>query len=354
MAHCLPWSVGDGTSTAFADWLGRRIVGTGCHAALMTRRSDFDHRLLAEMLRKQHDVVTRRQTANCGMTDRALRYRIRYGGPWQRLLPGVYLAVTGTPTTDQRDMAGLLYAGPGSLLTAAAALRRLGLKAPRVDVVHVLVPAARRRQSTGFVQVLRTTRVPEQACISGRIRFAMAARAVADAARTLKDLAEVRAVVADSVQRRWCRVAELAEELRRGPATGSAHFRRVLAEVADGIRSAAEADLRDLVKRAGLPMPMFNARLYAGQVLIAVADAWWPDAAVAAEVDSREWHLSPEDWERTLRRHARLTAHGILVLHFTPKQIRTEPAAVVAAIKAALDAGRADGQSRVRALPASA
>jgi very-short-patch-repair endonuclease len=85
-----------------------------------------------------------------------------------------------------------------------------------------------------------------------------------------------------------------------------------------------------------------------------VADAWWPDAGVAAEVDSREWHLSPGDWERTLRRHARLTAHGILVLHFTPKQIRTEPAQVAAAIRAALDAARADRQSRVRALPASA
>lgn len=320
----------------------------------MTRRPDFDHRLLAELLRKQHDVITRRQTANCGMTDRALRYRIRSGGPWQRLLPGVYLAVTGTPTADQRDMAGLLYAGPGSIITAVAALRRLGLRAPRVDVVDILVPAARRRQNAGFVRVLRTARMPEQACISGQIRFALAARAVADAARTLNDLGEVRAVVADSVQRRWCRVTELAEELSRGPVTGSAHFRRVLAEVADGIRSTAEGDLRDLVRRAGLPMPMFNARLYAGTVLIAVADAWWPDAAVAAEVDSREWHLSPGDWERTLHRHARLTAHGILVLHFTPKQIRTEPAQVVAAIRAALDAGRADGQPRVRALPASA
>jgi len=310
--------------------------------------------LLAELLRKQHDVVTRRQTADCGLTDRALRYRIRPGGPWQRLLPGVYLAVTGTPTPDQRDMAGLLYAGRGSLLTAAAALRRLGLKAPRVAVVDVLVPAARRRQSTGFVRVLRTTRMPEQACISGQIRFTMAARAVADAARTLKDLGEVRAVVADSVQRNWCRVAELAEELRRGPAAGSARFRRVLAEVADGVRSTAEADFRDLIKRAGLPVPMFNARLYAGRVLIAVADAWWPEAAVVAEVDSREWHLSPADWERTLRRHARLTAHGILVLHFTPRQVRTEPAQVVAAIRAALDAARVDGQCRVRALPASA
>jgi len=320
----------------------------------MTPTTKLNRALLAELLRKQHAVITRRQTTTCGMTADALWARIRPEGAWQRLLPGVYLAVTGTPTVDQRDMAGLLYAGPGSMLTAAAALRRLGLKAPRIDVVDVLVPAARRRQSTGFVRVLRTTRMPEQGCISGQIRFAMAARAVADAARTLKDLGEVRAVVADSVQRRWCRVTELAEELRRGPVAGSAHLRRVLAEVADGIRSSAEADLRDLVKRAGLPMPMFNARLYAGKVLIAVADAWWPEAAVAAEVDSREWHLSPEDWERTLRRHARLTAHGILVLHFTPKQIRTEPAQVVAAIGAALDAARADGQPLVRALPASA
>ena len=85
-----------------------------------------------------------------------------------------------------------------------------------------------------------------------------------------------------------------------------------------------------------------------------LADAWWPEAGVAAEVDSREWHLSPADWERTLRRHARLSVHGILVLHFTPKQIRTEPAAVAAAIAAALDAARADGQPRVRVLPASA
>ena len=84
------------------------------------------------------------------------------------------------------------------------------------------------------------------------------------------------------------------------------------------------------------------------------AGTWWPQAAVVAEVGSREWHLPSADWERTLRRHARVTAHGILVLHFTPRQIRTEPAQVAAAVRAALDAARADGRSRVRAPPAGA
>ena len=47
---------------------------------------------------------------------------------------------------------------------------------------------------------------------------------------------------------------------------------------------------------------MFNARLYVGSEFVAVPDAWWPDVGVAVEVESREWHLSPEDWERTMRR----------------------------------------------------
>jgi hypothetical protein len=103
-------------------------------------------------------------------------------------------------------------------------------------------------------------------------------------------------------------VWQLAEELDRGPVQGSARLRRALAEVADGVRSAEEGNLRSLIKRERLPDPMYNPRLYAGEEFIAVPDAWWREACVAAEVDSRQWHLSPGDWERTLERHARRSA----------------------------------------------
>jgi hypothetical protein len=320
----------------------------------MTASTTLDRVLLAQTLGRQHGVIARRQAISCGMSMQGLRHRLRPEGPWQRLLPGVYLAGTGSPGIDQKDMAALLYAGPGSVITACAALRRLGMTAPGIRYVDVLVPVSRRRQSVDFVRVQRTKRMPDLVCASGRIHFTLAPRAVADAARGLTGIREIRAVVAASVQQDWCRLAELARELSDGPKPGSTGLRQVLAEVASGVRSITEGEFRDLILRAGLPMPMFNARLYSGDRLIAVVDAWWPRAGVVAEVDSREWHLSPEDWERTLRRHARLTAEGILVLHFTPKQIRTEAAQVIATLRATLDARRSAGPARVRALPARA
>lgn len=210
----------------------------------MTATTKLDRVRLGELLGKQHEVISRGQALDCGMTDTALRYRTRPEGPWQALLRGVYVAQTGTPTVDQRDMTALLYAGPGSVITGLAALRRRGLRTPETDQVDVLVPAARQRRTSAFARILRTTRMPAQWCINGEIRFTMAARGVADAARGMTELREVRALVADSVQQEWCTLGELTEELSSGPAAGSARFRRVLAEMATGARSAVEAELQ--------------------------------------------------------------------------------------------------------------
>src|SRR5215469_6529822 len=249
-------------------------------------------------------------------------------------------------------MAAILYGGPSGVVTGTAALRRHGARAPRSDLVDVLVPRATRRKNAGFVRLYRTARMPRLVCVAGEISYVLAPRAVADAVRGSTDIREVRAVVADSVQRGICPVPHLAEELTAGPVRGSARLRAALAEVADGIRSSAEADLRTLIKRAGLPMPMFNPRLFAGETFIAIPDCWWPRAAVAAEVDSREWHLSPRDWEQTLARHARMGSQGIIVLHFTPGQIRTRQREVAADIRAALAARRDCPVVPITALPA--
>lgn len=309
---------------------------------------------LAAMLRAQRNVIARGQALDCGMTPRALEHRNRMGGPWQRLLPGVYLAVTGDPGLAQKETAALLYAGTGSVLTGPAALRRHGISAPDIGKIDVLIPANRQRRNCGFVTIRYTTRMPELICGGELASFAYAERAVADTARSLTGLRDVRALVAAAVQGGLCTVDCLHRELRNGPVQGSALLRRALAEVADGTRSAPEADLRGLIRRCRLPVPMFNPRLYLGAEFLAVPDCWWKEAGVAGEVDSREWHLSPEDWRRTMERHARMSACGIIVLHFAPSQIRGEPEKVAAAIRGALRFGYARPRLPVEARRAAA
>jgi hypothetical protein len=314
----------------------------------MPRRAQYDERAVAVLVRRQHGVIAREQAMSCGIGRPVLNYRGRAGGPWPAILPGVYLTHNGTATDDQRDMAALLYAGPHGVLTGPAALRRHGVAAPLADVVDVLVPQGVQRVDAGFARLHRTVRLPRGFCVAGEIRYALVPRAVADAVRGLPDLSDVRAVVAGAVQRRLCTVEHLAEELEYGPKQGSALLRRALAEVADGVRSAAEGRLYALIKRARLPVPMFNPRLFVGRDFLAVPDCWWPDAGVVAEVDSREWHLSPREWENTLARHARMSAAGIIVLPFPPKRIRTEGSAVIAEIRSALAAGRPLPQVQAR------
>jgi very-short-patch-repair endonuclease len=290
------------------------------------------------LARSQFGVITRAEALEAGLTAKALQHRIRRGGPWQRVLPGVYLTSSGKPDQDQRLMAALLYAGQGSIITGLAALRHYKISVPD-GPVDVLIPAGRRRSSREFVVMHRTTRMPRLAAAYGPIQFASAARAVADAALGLARLADVRAIAGRAVQQDLCTVSALVAEVDAGPRRHAGLLRVALAELAEGVRSAAEADLRVLLRQARLPAPLFNAQLYAAGRLVAVADAWWPQAGLVVEVDSREWHLSPGDWEQTMRRHAVLTALGILVLHFSPRQIRTEPETVVAAIRSALQAG---------------
>jgi hypothetical protein len=302
----------------------------------------LDQAGLTATLRAQDNVISRSQAFACGMTRSALAHRIRPGGPWQRLLAGVYLAQTGAPNAVQKDMAALLHAGSGSVLTGPAALRGLGITDAEPATFDILVPNSRRPQSTAFVTIHRTTRMPERFVSEGRRRYALPPRALVDTARGMTSLSEVRALIAGAVQRGKCPLRALVQELPHGRMRSSALLRQALAEVADGIRSVAEAEFRDLINEAGLPEPMFNARLFtADGTFIATADAWWPDAGVAAEVDSREWHLSPADWEHTMRRRATMTSLGILVLHFTPRQIRSEPATVIAAVADTLQTGRA-------------
>jgi hypothetical protein len=300
---------------------------------------EVDDRAAVRLLARQQAVLSRAQAFAVGMNANGVQYRTRPGGPWQRLLPGVYLTVSGKPTRDQLEVAAALYAGRGSVITGAAALRSYAIDGPQTPTVDVLIPAMRRLSTSGFAVMHRTRRMPVLVSSSGPRWFALPPRAVADAVSGLARLSDARTVVASAVQQQRCTVDELKEELANRQGRSSALLRRVLAEVADGIRSAPEGELRDLIRAAGLPMPFYNPELYVNGKFLAKPDAWWPQAGLAVEVDSMRWHLSAADWERTMLRHRRMAAAGIRVLHISPHQLHTEPREILQDIAAALEVG---------------
>jgi hypothetical protein len=297
-------------------------------------------------------VVLTRQLEELGVPRTTTRHRCRPGGPWRSLLPGVVKLSNSAPDRNDHRAAALLYAGPDAVITGLDALELHGMRrmpSPS-GLIHVLVPADRRRIGAGRVLVERTERLPAPA--PGRWPVAPATRAALDFSRRSKDRDVVRATLAEVVQRGSCTPAELHRELRLGSARGSALAREVLSEIGDGVRSVAEAKARELVLGTELPPPMWNPRLLddAGR-FIARPDAWFDDVALAWEIDSREWHLSPEDYERTLERRSAMMARGVVVMHTQPSKLIHRPGDVRAELRSNYVQAQQRRRPAVHALP---
>jgi hypothetical protein len=307
------------------------------------------HRL-DDVIQRQNGVLTRRQALDRGLSPSALRHRLRRGGPWQQILPGVCLTHSGPSTFDQRVTAALLYAGPGAVLTGEVALW-LHRVTGRYELrqIHVLVDHGRRKSSTGFVRLMRTRRLP-LAVLRRREPCAPVARAVADTCRCRTDFDAVRALVAGAVQQRRCAVEELVTEVVKGPTKDSALLREAVEEAVAGTRSTAEAQARAVIRRARMPEPRWNVDLFheATGEWLGRPDGWWEEFGVALEIDSREWHLAPDGWEQTMAKHARMTARGVLVVHIPPSLVLRDPREFVKRLTDTLEAGRLRGRIPVR------
>ena len=153
-------------------------------------------------------------------------------------------------------------------------------------------------------------------------------------------LGDVRAVVAEAIQSGGCDFASLVTELSEGPVAGSRFYRMALQETSVGSRSSAEGDFMTLISRSGLPEPMYNADSSQPTVpFSALLIRGGGRAGVAGEVDSRQYHLSPRDYERTVMRHNRMAASGINLLHFLPSTIKGNPSTVIANLRGAIESG---------------
>ena len=61
--------------------------------------------------------------------------------------------------------------------------------------------------------------------------------------------------------------------------------------------------------------------------------------------------LAAADQDRTTGRHDKLTAHGILALHFSPRRVKDDPAGILREIRQAIGKGLERPPLPIKGLP---
>jgi len=293
----------------------------------MPRRTFVDHAAFDALMSANERVVRHLELLELGLPSSTIMWRISPAGPWQRLLPGVLAAHRGIPTRRERLLASLKYAGPHSMVTGTPALAEYGVAAARRASTrpHLLVPHECRRTSHGFVVIERTRSVPA-AVVRGLLRLAPVPRAVVDACRRLENRDHVREIVAEVVQDSRCSVEDIVKEVQRAARQRTALARAVLREVEAGIRSVAEAKVRNALLARGVDGLEWNIELWTHEgEFVGRPDAYCVRTGVALQVDSIQWHLRPKGYQRTQARQRGLAYWGIFVLPWSPADALENP-----------------------------
>ncbi|MEU6841347.1 hypothetical protein ABZ930_05655 [Streptomyces sp. NPDC046716] len=356
----------------------------------MNHNTPLSPRPLRHLVTAQRRVLSGAQLKAHGVSAATAQEQCRAGGPWQQPLPGVFLLHPGPPTGEERLHAVLLYAGrtpqrrvpaaavpvqpaagdphaaPAApytdvLVTGLAALTLHGFSgAPpllSLDHVDVLVPRTRRLRSTEFARLVRTPGLPDPVTLDG-VPVAPVPRALADAVAQLADAEAVRRLLTEAVRGGHCEPAALVRELTAARLLTRPHVVAAVDSLLAEGRAIAEDRLYAMVREGGLTDPVWNVdlRLPGGPHLGGV-DAYWPDHAVAVELDTRAPRagLGGDDdplFSQYVRKREHLERLGITVVHITPRKLRESIEQQAAVVRTALMAsGDRDPAAYVVVLP---
>lgn len=334
-------------------------------------------------------VVTGAQLRRQGLTAAQVSERCIPRGPWQQLLPGVYLLHTGPAGGRERLRAALLYAGrpaagrrgaesghgtsgtsgtdgtgttggasvaEGAVVTGVAALALHGFAAapPVTALTHVdvLVPRTRRLRAAGFVRVVRAALPPQPLVVDG-FPVVTAERAVADVVAGLDAPAAVRLLLTEAARDGHCEPAALVAELSAAKLLGRPVVARAVELLLAEGRSLAEERLYAMVRVHGLPEPAWNVDLrLPGGPHLGTVDAYWPEEAVAVELDTA-WaprpaprgsrgRAEPEPGPVTHAvRREQLERLGVTVVRLSAQRLRESAERQAGVVRTALRAARA-------------
>lgn len=175
--------------------------------------------------------------------------------------------------------------------------------------------------------------------------------------RTLVDLAAVMAPVRvgraldEALRRGDTTLFLLREEIPSSGRSGRGTLRRLLEARDDRdarVESRLEAMMLQLLRQAGIPLPLPQHRVIEDGVTIARLDFAYPAYRLGIEVDGYRWHSGVQRWREDLRRENRLKLLGWTLLRFSWADVEEQPERVVSQIRAGLETL---GQGSPRQLP---
>ncbi len=275
----------------------------------------------------QRGLATTRQLLTSGWSTTQLHHLAARVG--RVLLRGVYAPHRGEPDAATWLIAAWLWAGPGSALTGAHALRRSGVAVICPAPPLFMVPRGRRARAGAHGVTVRSGRPLRYRTLDG-VPTVAPARALVDAGlRGELAPGDLRAATIGTLQRRLSTGDRIRAELALAPPNGTRPIRLGVADFEQGAWSLPEVVLAELLGRYRPHLEFVaNPRLTRPDgVLIGVPDGYLPTRGVAILVHSREHHDGVADdgrdlWEATIEADSVYEAHGIAVAAVAPTALR--------------------------------
>jgi hypothetical protein len=288
-------------------------------------------RALEALAAGQHNVVSRQQMLECGLSPSAIKRRIG-SGRWLRVLPRVFRTGSSKPSKEQGAMAACLWAGAGALVSHRAAGLLWELDGVSADRMEITVPAGHRGRNAKLV-VHRTGNVlPADRSVIGPVPITSALRTLIDLALYLGDFA-LELAMEDAFRRGLTSPKQLAwrlEDIGGKGRPGCAALRNLLEARSGATDSGWEVRLERTLVRAGLPRPRRQYEIRQDGKLLARADLAYPGYQIAIEYEGVRWHTGRARLDNGSAREIKLATIGWHVLHVTKATMNDAPQAVLA------------------------
>ena len=289
-------------------------------------------RRLVELASRQFGVVTRADLGCTEVSWKWLRGRLATR-EWSRVHRGVFRLGCNQPGRDEREMAALLAAGHGAVLSHTSAARRLGLAVPpRDDSVHLTIPASRKAKVRG-ANVWRSRNLSSRDVTHcRRFRVTNLARTMVDLASVLED-GWLRAAFDSAVRQHNGNVGWIWHALARcgRGRRGVSRLRALLEEYRRGEEvpdSALESLGLELARATGRK-PKLHYDVLDGARHVAEVDLAWPELRLCVQFDGWKHHGTREAFVKDRARDRALFLLGWTVLRYPWDDVVREPDTVI-------------------------